>query len=237
MVKNHLKRIFTPKTWPVLRKENKFITRPNPGGHSFEHSLPLVVVFKDLLGIASTTREVKFILNNEEVLINGRRKRRPEDTFGLMDVLSFPKIKESYRLILTSKNILKTIPVSGSDAETIPSKIVKKTYLKGGKVQLSFHNGRNLILDEKEAKKYALGDTLVLSFKNEIKKHLPLKEGAVVYFIRGSHIGRLGTIKSHENTIVKVVGKDESGAEEEFETKRDYAFVVGEAGKVSVKIE
>lgn len=236
MVKNHLKRIFVPKTWPIMRKEEKFITRPFPGGQSMEHSLPIVVVLKDLLKVARTTREVRYILNNEEVLINGKKKQRPEDSLGLMDVISFPKTKETYRLMLTSRNILKPILVAGEEANMIPSKLKRKTSLKKDVVQLSFHNGNNLLLTEAEAKKYALGDTLLVGLDNKIIKHLPLTKDATVLFIKGSHIGKTALIKSRKNTMVEVVSKDKNNEEDHFETKRAYAFVVGSKGKSELKL-
>jgi len=236
MVKNHLKRIFVPKTWPILRKAEKFITRPLPGGHKIEHSLPLVVVLKDLLGIAKTTREVKYIFQNEEVLVNGKRKKRPEDSLGLMDVLTFPKIKTSYRLMITSRNVLSTLLVTGEEANTVPCKLKNKKSLKKGIIQLNFHNGMSLLMPVLEAKKYALGDTLLIGFDNKIKKHLSLETGATVLFIKGSHIGKLADVKSRNNTMIKVVAKQKSGEEDSFETKRAYAFVVGKNGKSELKL-
>ena len=51
MVKNHLKTISVPKTWPVKRKEKVWITRPNSGSHTLQNSLSLNFVLKDLLNL------------------------------------------------------------------------------------------------------------------------------------------------------------------------------------------
>ena len=50
-MKNHLKRIASPRTWLINRKSNTFITRPKPGAHSFEHGISLGQTAQ-LLGIS-----------------------------------------------------------------------------------------------------------------------------------------------------------------------------------------
>ena len=42
----HLKRIAVPKSWPIKRKENKWIARPMPGPHSLNHSISLNITAK-----------------------------------------------------------------------------------------------------------------------------------------------------------------------------------------------
>lgn len=38
MVRRHLKRIAAPKTWPIKRKEHKWIVRPTPGPHPLKNA-------------------------------------------------------------------------------------------------------------------------------------------------------------------------------------------------------
>jgi len=40
-MKNHLKRIATPRTWVIDRKAETFITRPKPGAHSLYFGMSL----------------------------------------------------------------------------------------------------------------------------------------------------------------------------------------------------
>src|SRR3989338_7765822 len=99
----HLKSYFAPKSWRVKRKYVKFISKPNPGPHKIEISMPLNVIIRDILGYAKNLREVKFILENNDVKVDGIRRRDPKFPVGLFDVLSFNGIGEYFRIILDSK--------------------------------------------------------------------------------------------------------------------------------------
>ena len=80
MAKKHLKRLDMPKTWQIKRKGIAYVARPKPGPHNFKLGLPLTVMLRDIMKIAKTKRDVKNILNNNEVLVDG--VRRKEGNFG-----------------------------------------------------------------------------------------------------------------------------------------------------------
>ena len=67
MTKNHLKRLAAPKSWNIKRKANVYVTRPRPGAHSMQESIPFTSFCKDLSNIAQTTKQVKYILNEKRV--------------------------------------------------------------------------------------------------------------------------------------------------------------------------
>ena len=75
-MKDHLKRINTPRTWQILRKANKFITRPSSGAHPHDLCLPMNVILKKL-NFAKTTKEAKIILDKKEVLKDGKKVKNP----------------------------------------------------------------------------------------------------------------------------------------------------------------
>src|SRR3989338_4664319 len=95
MVKNHLKRLKMPRTWPIPRKTNTWITRQNSGPHRIENSMPVNVVLRDLLGYARTTKEAKKILNDKEVLINKIARKDHRFPVGIFDIIEIPKNKEN----------------------------------------------------------------------------------------------------------------------------------------------
>ena len=228
MVKNHLKRINAPKTWPITRKATTYTLRPNPGGHTMDKSMPLSLILRDEIKIAGTMRSIKTLLNTQDVLVNGKRRRRPEDTAGLMDVITIPALKTSYRIIITTRNKLKAIPIAGDEAKLVPSKVTSKTALTGGKLQLGCHNGRTVIVDKSD---YKVGGTVMLGFDNTIKNHYPLATGAPVLVTSGKHVGKQGSIKEVNNgtAIVKA-------GEETFDTNKEFLFVLGK-DKPAVKTE
>ena len=68
-MKNHLKRIASPREWNINRKKNIFVIRPNAGGHSLEQGLALGLVVRDMINMAKTMSEAKKIINSESTLI------------------------------------------------------------------------------------------------------------------------------------------------------------------------
>lgn len=227
MAKNHLKRINAPKTWPLARKATVFTMRPLPGGHPMEMSMPLNILLRDELQMAETTRDVRMILNTQEVLVNGKRRYKPGAIAGLFDLVSFPALKTTFRIMINDWNQLYTLPVGGEEAGLIPSKVTSKQLLRGGKLQFGFHNGITLLSTMNEVK---VGDTLLLTIERKVKAHYPLEKGAFVFITGGKHVGHAGTIEKIENGDITV--KSEKST---FTTIKKYTFVLGKE-KSAIKI-
>ena len=68
--KDHLKRLASPKSWPIKKKGIKWVKRPFPGPHSFKLGLPITIVLREMLCYAKTLKEVRSILNNKEILVD-----------------------------------------------------------------------------------------------------------------------------------------------------------------------
>lgn len=225
MTKNHMKRIAAPKTWPIARKISKFITRPNPGSHDLNTSIPLGVFMKEMLGVTDTNKENKYVLTKKGVEVNGKPVKDFKRPVGLMDVVKFAESKDVYRIILTEKRKLKAVKADPKLAKARPLKIVNKKLMKGKKTSLIFFDGTNLLVDKDTFK---TGDTVLLSLddkkdSNKIIDHLPLKEGVLVYLIGGSHVGHIGkVVKISGNTI-----SCETSEKKQFETLKKFAFVIG----------
>lgn len=227
MTKNHLKRINAPKTWPIARKETVFIVRPQPSGHSMAASLPISLLLKEVLGIANTTRAVRFILNTQEVLVNGRRVRRPEASAGLMDVVSFPAAKTSFRILINDRNKLFALPIAGDEAKFVPSRVTSKRLQKGKKLQVGCHNGSAVLYD----KACKVGDTLLLTFESKVHAHYALAQGAFVLVTSGKHVGKAGTVERIADGTVAI-----KAPEGTVETLAKHAFVLG-SGASTIKLK
>lgn len=224
MSKNHLKRINAPRTWNINRKKNVFITRPSSSGHKLEHSLPLVVLFRDMLKKVKTTNELEYILNNKGVYINDKKATSVDQAVGLMDVIRLPDIKENYRIVLNSSGQLDYILIDEKEANIVPLMVKDKTKLKGGKTQINFTNGTNLIVDKDP---YKTKDVLMYDYmQKKVVEHLNLEKGAVVYFTRGRYIGTTATVEEiKENSVV--YKRDEDTFETDKNVGKDYMFLVG----------
>ncbi|MDD9953975.1 MAG: hypothetical protein OXR66_06580 [Candidatus Woesearchaeota archaeon] len=210
----HIKCIAAPKTWPIDRKAEKFVTRPRPRGLPLEQTLPLVVVLRDVLRVADTKAHVNKILKLHNVTVNGRRVHHADSPVGFMDVLGLGK--DLYRVSLNKNNMLTVEPTKN---QATLQKIRGKTTIAGGKTQLNCASGMNIIV-EKDT--YKTGDTVAVT-NNKITAHYPLKEGATTLITGGSHIGSLGTIKKIEGDTLSVK------TEENVQTTKRYAYVVEKA--------
>ena len=218
-MKKHLKRLTIPKSWPIKRRGIDFIIRPHPGPHSIKLGLPLNLVMRDMLKIGKNSKEVKRILHDNEILIDGIRRKELKFPVGIMDVIELKKKNEFFRVVL-NKGKINIIPIDKKEAELKPCRIIGKNKVKG-KTQINLYDGKNILVEKDE---YKVGDTLVISLgKNEIKEHIKLEKGCIVYLIGGKHSGSIGKIEGIISN--KITYKGEDG--EIIETLKKYVFVIG----------
>ena len=214
MVANHIKRISVPRTWPIRRKENKFVARPTVGPRPLSQTLPLVVVIRDMLKLASNAKEVKQLINAKEILVNGKLIDSYTFPIGLFDVLSLPNIQSHYRLVFDKLGRLSIIKIPQNESEFNVLRIIGKTVLKGKKLQLNLESGINILVTEKDTKQYTVGEALLIKLpKIEIIEHIPLKKGSFVCILNGKHIGRHGTISEVLENDILVVNSEETAIE------------------------
>ena len=180
MSSHHLKRLAMPRSWPLPRKTSVWVTRPMPGAHSLEHCMPVSLVIRDVLGLAKTSREVRFILHNELAKIDGRIVKDTRRGVGLMDVLSLGD--EHYRCVLDHNGRLRYRTISAEEAAWKVCRIEGKTTIKGGQTQLNLHDGRNIIVDDPS--QYNTGDSLKLGLPEQtIVDHIRFGEGTRCYLV------------------------------------------------------
>ncbi|HDD45885.1 MAG TPA: 30S ribosomal protein S4e, partial [Candidatus Aenigmarchaeota archaeon] len=96
----YLKRYLIPKYWRVAKKAYKWAVRPSPGPHPIDRCIPLLVLVRDVLGIAENAKEAKKIIKKGELMIDGVIRKDHRFPVGLMDVVAIPKMKMYYRVVL-----------------------------------------------------------------------------------------------------------------------------------------
>ncbi|MDD5172103.1 MAG: 30S ribosomal protein S4e [Candidatus ainarchaeum sp.] len=226
----HLKRIASPKAIPVHdRKDRKWMTRHMPGPHAKKHSMPLGVLLRDVLKLATTLREVRRVLARRLVLIDGKPRTDEKFPIGLMDVVSFPKSSKQYRMVVDSKGRIVPLEISKEEAATKLVKVVGKHTIKGGKLNVTFHDGRNMVADNH----VKVGDSIIVSLPEaKMKTHLKRDKGSRCLVMEGKHAGNIVKLKE---LVERKGGKSSEavvqGKDEEFITVAKYLFVVDEAFK------
>lgn len=223
--KLHLSRLASPKSWLINKKSTKWVAKPCPGAHSQETALPLVVLVRDLLGIVKTSKGVKHLINEGELLVNQSVPKSIKLPVGLFDTVSIPKLKKQFKILFSKSGKLFAQEISADEAKILPLKIKNKKTLSGGKTQLNFSNGWNLRMDKVN---YKVNDIIKLNLDNhKIQKHLKLEKGKNVYVTGGKKIGRSGILKDIKN--VGLLKKDRIATIESngktWETKLEYLFV------------
>jgi len=220
MVKQHLKRLASPNTWPIPKKTLTFVARPLPGPNNKDHHVPIAVFLRDLVHLVETKKESKFILHNKDCLIDGVVARDDKQPIGFLGVVSLPKVNKSYRLSITKKNKLVALEINDKEAATKICKIMGKTSLGKEKTQLNCTDGRNILVAKDT---YKVGDSVLIELPSQkIINHFPLAKDAIIFLESGNHVGKLATVHSVEGDVVTLKIDDVL-----FKTKKKYAVVVG----------
>jgi len=225
----HLKRLMASKHFAIERKTKKYTIVPSPGPHAKDGCIPLQIVLRDVLGVASNASEVKKILNEGNVHVDGKIVKNPKFPLGMMDVLEIPKTKNAYRII-PIEGKLSLNKIGDVEAKFKLCKIINKTTIKGGKFQLNMHDGRNILVSEDDAKKYVVGDTVKIALPDQkIMGHFALKTGNMGMIETGKSAGTVGKVKD----IILVKGRENNKAVldvngSDVRTIKNYIFVIGE---------
>jgi len=226
----HMKRLNTPRTMQIPRKERKWTVRGSPGPHSLQTSIPLTIIIRDYLQMCDTYREAKTIIANGEILVDSRPRKNHKYPCGFMDIVSIPKMKKDYRILFDQRGKLTLVPISSKDAAFKLFRVENKSHIKGKKTQLTFHDGGTMLVDKDE---YATGDVLNVTLKDKkITEVYPFKKGTVAMIVGGSHVGQTANIDD-----IAVVASSRPNlammkADHDFSTITQYVFPIGKTKPV-----
>ncbi len=189
----HLKRQAAITKLPIPRKGTKYVARSLS---NISSSVPVVIAVRDMLKIARTAAEVKKMINEKLLTINGRAVKDHRESIQIFNILGAGK-----NYFLTFLPTGKFVFHETKSHDIRLCKVINKKLLKKNKIQLNLHDGSNIMSD----KKISVGDSLLISFKGEIKEHLPFEKGKDVFVISGKYAGLKGKIKSIENEKVDII--------------------------------
>lgn len=235
--KKHLKRKPAPKFWPIHRKEFVWVVRPKPGPHPTSRCMPLALIVRDILGFAKTRKEAKTIISQGKIKVNGKLQLEELFPTGLMDVISIPEMKKTYRILPSEKGLF-LHSIGSEEALFKLCRIENKTVIKGGRMQLNLHDGRNIQVQVEDPQKpekdvYQTLDVLKTSIPSqEITAHLKLGKDMHAIIVGGKNVGKCGKIVTVEKrpgqkrrgSLVTI--EDENG--NRFQTTLNFIFATGD---------
>ncbi len=221
---SHIKSLTKPKPFVHISRKWRWTVSPSPGPHPKEKCIPLLMIIRDALKFAMTSKEAKKILKEGKVKIDCRVVKEHNYPVGLFDVISIESINKYYRLV-PSQDVLSVVEIGKKEADRKLCRIENKTMVRGKKLQLNLHDGKNILIDKDS---YSTFDSLLISLPSlEIIDHVK-KEKSLSILIGGKNIGLQGvweteavTKGSMRNLVsVKLEGR-------EIQVPKDKVFPVG----------
>lgn len=231
----HRKRLSAPITYPIKRKHGVFTIRPYPTRGKDESSIPLGIIMREILGFAKTLSEVKKILAKKEVKVDGKVRTNYKFGVGLMDILEITTTDEFYRLTpYRGKRRLKLQPISKKEINSKILRVQGKKKVRNGQIQLTFHDGRNYLMNPEEESKIPIKevspkDSILFNLETkEIENHLSFTKGNIGLIIGGHNIGLVGKIQEIETQTGKNIRMVTLETDErEIKTTDNHIFIVG----------
>lgn len=185
---------------PIERKGTKYIARASS---HLDDSVPVVIAIRDMLKLARTAKEVKKMIQDKILKLNGRPVREYRESVMLFNILEADK---AYELsLLPTKKF--TFIESKSKNQRL-CKVMNKRLVSKGLFQLNLHDGSNVITKEK----INVGDSVYLDFSGAIKKHIPISKDKEAMIISGRYTGN--TLKIQDIKDGKVIIKINGGTAE-----------------------
>ncbi|KAG0678223.1 40S ribosomal protein S4 [Kluyveromyces marxianus] len=229
-IKKHLKRLAAPHHWLLDKLSGCYAPRPSAGPHKLRESLPLIVFLRNRLKYALNGREVKAILMQRHVKVDG--KVRTDTTFpaGFMDVVTLDATNENFRLVYDVKGRFAVHRITDEEASYKLGKVRKVQLGKKGIPYVVTHDGRTIRYPDPNIK---VNDTVKIDLATgKISDFIKFDTGKLVYVTGGRNLGRVGTIvhrERHEGGFDLVHIKD--SLENTFVTRLNNVFVIGEPGR------
>jgi len=228
--KKHLKRIAAPSHWMLDKMTGIYAPRPSTGPHKLRECIPLTVLLRNRLKYALTYSEVKMIVMQRAIKVDG--KVRTDQTFpaGIMDVITIDKTKENFRILYDVKG--RFVPHKIGEQEASYKLCRVKKILTGAKgvPYAVTHDARTIRYIHPEIK---ANDTVRVDLKTgKILDFLKFVPGQLVMITGGHNIGRVGTIvniEKHPGSVSIVHLKD--ALNHTYSTRLLNVFVIGQEAK------
>ncbi len=185
----HTKRQVMGRKWPIPRKGTKYVVVTS---HERKNGIPVLVILRNVMGLAKNRKEVKKIINEGLIKINNKKVINDNSPLLPFDILSIKD--KDFEIGFSEKG--KFEAVERKRKEQI-LKVVNKKMLKNKKTQLNLLYGKNIISNEK----VKVGDSIVIK-DNKVIKIINLEKGKKAIVFDGKNRGKEGKIEEIKNKIV-----------------------------------
>jgi len=190
----HVKRQLAPIAWPIPRKTHVWAVKTSPGPHAFKESLPLILILRDILKLATTGNEAETLIKQGKVVVDGVTRRDERFPVGVMDIVELPDSKQWFRVLPVQGGRLSLKPIESNESGFKLCRIIGKKTTNNGMMQLNLHDGSNVMLKDSGAE-YRLNDILQVKVPDrEVLAHVKFEEGAQAVLTGGRSQGKRGQI-------------------------------------------
>jgi small subunit ribosomal protein S4e len=229
-----MKRLAAPKHWMLDKLTGRYAPRPSTGPHKLRECLPLVIFLRNRLKYALTYHEVKMILKERNVLVDGKVRSDVCYPAGFQDVISIPKTGENFRLLFDVKGRYTVHKIDAKEAKFKLCKVKKAQIGPKGVPLLVTHDGRTIRYPDPHVK---ANDTIKLDLATgKMTEYFKFETGATVMCTGGRNTGRVGKIAHVDRNLGSfdiVTVTDSTG--NNFATRLTNVFVMGK-GKSAVAL-
>ncbi|EQD42128.1 Ribosomal protein S4E, central domain protein, partial [mine drainage metagenome] len=138
-------------------------------------------------------------------------------------------LDEHYRVVKNARGKLVLVAIPPGEAAVKIGRIRSKQTVRGGRVQMTLHDGRNLLVAPDS--EYHVGDSIKMELPGQkVLDHLPLAPGRLAFVSGGSHVGQFAHVER-----IEVRNSSQPNLvhfKEGFATTKHYVFVVGDQAPI-----
>eukprot|EP00919_Chromeraceae_sp_WS-2016_P075058 GHVR01177600.1.p1 GENE.GHVR01177600.1~~GHVR01177600.1.p1 ORF type:complete len:260 (-),score=33.69 GHVR01177600.1:222-1001(-) len=233
--KKHLKRVAAPSHWMLDKLNGLYAPKPSAGPHKLRECLPMALLLRNRLKYALTYTEVKYIVMQRLVKVDGKVRTDHVFPLGFSDVVSIEKTGENFRLLYDTKGRYVPHKISKEEAGYKLCRVKSVQVGAKGIPNATTHDGRTIRFIHPEVK---ANDTLRVDINTgKVIDFIKFVEGNKVMITGGNNVGRVGSIvhrESHPGSHEIIHVQDARG--QRFATRLSNVFLIGEADKSWISI-
>jgi small subunit ribosomal protein S4e len=187
----YLSRAKASRKLPLPRKGTKYLARASSHLNS---GVPVVIAIRDMLKLAKTSKEVKKMINERMIKINGKEVKDLKESIKLFNLLTIGK---TYKLTLSN---FKKFDFEKVEDKSRIAKVINKKILGKKKIQLNLHDGTNILTD----KLVKINDSIELDLKNKLIKIIKMEKGNELFIFSGKNAGKTGKLLEIDKNKIKI---------------------------------